>query len=60
MSFVFPVDRLNEDMSITKTAAQNESDLVKLLKHMKNSLDIQIASKLDNPISLGLLVEGKF
>lgn len=37
---------------------QDEEDYVKLLKHMKGSIDDQIDLGVHNPTSLGLLVEG--
>jgi hypothetical protein len=34
-------------------------DFAKLMKYMKNSIDKQIALKMPNPVSFGLLCEGK-
>lgn len=37
---------------------QSETDTVKLLKHTKNSIDNQTRAKINNAISLRLLIEG--
>lgn len=42
----------------TQSKYQAEDDYVKLLKEMKGSIDNQLLLGIENPSSLGLLVEG--
>jgi len=42
-----------------KSIYQEEDDYVKLLKQMKGSIDNQAYLGMANPVSLGLLCEGK-
>ncbi|KAL9559132.1 hypothetical protein PS6_000936 [Mucor atramentarius] len=44
----------------TQSKYQAEDDYVKLLKEMKGSIDNQLLLGIENPSSLGLLVEGAF
>lgn len=42
-----------------KSIYQEEDDYVKLMKQMKGSIDNQAYLEMANPVSLGLLCEGK-
>ena len=44
----------------TSSIYQEENDHVKLLKHLKYSIDKQIDAKIKDPVSYGLLCQGKF
>lgn len=42
----------------TTSKYQPENDYTKLMKHMKGSVDEQLCLGVQNPLSLGILVEG--
>lgn len=44
----------------TSSKYQAEDDFTKLMKMMKDSVDEQLYLGIDNPTSLGLLVEGMY